>query len=379
MKKITLLASLALVLGLAACSQDKKEELAKLKKEQADITAQIEQLEKELGVAEGPAQQKPPVPVTVLTVQPDTFRQYLEVQGRVDFDQNANVSARVPGVLTDVRVQRGDQVKNGQILATLDAQLVQQGIQELETQLDLARTIYGKQKNLWDQKIGTEVQYLTAKNNKEGLERRLSTMREQYDQYRIRAPFAGVVDEVMPKVGEAVSPGVPLFRVVNTANGKIVADVSENYLASIKRGDEALVYLPDLGREVSTEVRVVSQAVNPSSRTFTVELAVKPEDQRQIDFRPNMVAVVRIQNYVSQNATVVPVNVVQRDETSTYVYTVAKEGDHFVARKKNITTGKSYKGQMEVTEGLAADDQIITRGYQNLNDGQPVSFELAAK
>jgi RND family efflux transporter MFP subunit len=379
MKKITVLASLSLILGLAACSQDKQAELAKLKKEQADITAQIAQLEQELGVADAPAQQKPAVPVSVLTVQSDTFRQYLEVQGRVDFDQNANVSARVPGILTEVRVQRGDQVKKGQILASIDARLVQQGIQELETQLDLARTIYEKQKNLWDQKIGTEVQYLTAKNNKEGLERRLSTMREQYDQYRIRAPFAGVVDEVMPKLGEAVSPGVPLFRVVNTNNGKIVADVSENYLASIKRGDEAMVYLPDLGREISTQVRVVSQSVNPSSRAFTVELSVKPEDQREISFRPNMVAVVRIQNYINQKATVVPVNVVQRDETSTYVFTVEKEGDQFVARKKTVTTGKSYQGQMEVTEGLAANDQIITRGYQNLNDGQPVSFELAAK
>lgn len=369
----------SLVLGLAACSQNKEAELANLKKEQTDIAAQIAQLEQELGVADAPAQQKPAVPVTVFTVEPDTFRQYLEVQGRVDFDQNANLSARVPGILTDVLVQRGDQVKKGQILASIDARLVQQGIQEMETQLDLVRTIYEKQKNLWDQKIGTEVQYLTAKNNKEAMERRLSTMREQYDQYRIRAPFAGVVDEVMPKVGEAVAPGAPLFRVVNTNGGKIVADVSENYLANIKRGDEAIVYLPDLGREISTEVRVVSQAINPSSRTFTVELDVKPEDRRQVSFRPNMVAVVRIQNYLSQNATVVPVNVVQRDETSSYVYTVEKEGDQFVARKQNITTGKSYKGQMEVTEGLSADDQVISRGYQNLNDGQPVSFELAAK
>jgi RND family efflux transporter MFP subunit len=380
MQKITVLASLALVIGLAACGgQNKEAELAKLKKEQADISAQIAQLEKELGLADTPAQQKPAVPVSVLTVQTDTFRQYLEVQGRVDFDQNANVSAQVPGMLTEVRVQRGEQVKKGQVLASIDSRLVQQGIQELETQLDLARTIHQKQKNLWDQNIGTEVQYLTAKNNMESLERRLSTMRQQYDQYLIRAPFAGVVDEVTPKLGEAVAPGVPLFRVVNINNGRILADVSENYLASIKQGDEAMVYLPDLGREISTQVRVVSQSVNPSSRTFAVELGVKPEDQREIGFRPNMVAVVRIQNYLNQNATIVPVNVVQRDETSTYLYTVEKEGDQFVARKKNIITGKSYKGQMEVTQGLAADDQIITRGYQNLNDGQLVSFELAAK
>jgi RND family efflux transporter MFP subunit len=376
MKKAMMLGSLAL--ALAACSQNKEGELAKLKKEQAAIDAKITRLEKELGVSDAPAQ-KAAVPVAVFTVQPDTFRQYLEVQGRVDFDQNANVSARVPGMLTDVRVQRGDQVKKGQILATIDAQLVQQGMQELETQLQLARTIFEKQKNLWDQKIGTEVQYLTAKNNKEGLERRLATLREQYDQYRIRAPFAGVVDEVTPKVGETVSPGVPLFRVVNTSGGKIVADVSENYLASIKKGDQALVYLPDLGKEIETSVRVVSQAINLSSRTFTVELAVKPEDRREISFRPNMVAVARIQNYVNRDATVVPVNLVQKDESSNYVYTVAKEGGQYVARKKNITTGKSYKGQMEVVSGLAANNQVISKGYQNLNDGQPVTFELAAK
>lgn len=379
MKRILTLASLALLLSVSACNKSKEAELAQLKKEQADLEAKIVKLEKEVGGSEAPAPQKVAVPVAVLTVQPDTFRHYLEVQGRVDFDQNAMVSARVPGVLTDVKVRRGDKVAKGQVLATIDAQLVQQSIEELETNLQLVRTIYEKQKNLWDQKIGTEVQYLTAKNNKEGLERRLSTLREQYDQYRIKAPFAGTVDEVVPKVGEAVSPGVGLFRVVNTAGGKIVADVSEAYLSSIKKGDKALVYLPDLDKEISTSVRVVSQVIDPSSRTFTVELAVNPKDREQIFIRPNMVAIVRIQDYVNQDAATLPVNLVQRDESSSYVYTIAKEGDQHVARKKTITTGKSYKGEIEVMSGLEPNEQVISRGYQNLNEGQPVSFELAVK
>ena len=379
MKRILTLASLALLLNVSACNQGKEAELAQLKKERADLEAKIEKLEKEFGGSEAPPPQKAAVPVAVLTVQPDTFRHYLEVQGRVDFDQNAMVSARVPGVLTDVKVQRGDKVAKGQVMATIDAQLVQQSIQELETNLQLVRTIYEKQKNLWDQNIGTEVQYLTAKNNKEGLERRLSTLREQYDQYRIKAPFAGRVDEVVPKVGEAVAPGVGLFRVVNTSGGKIVADVSETYLSSIKKGDEALVYLPDLDKEISTSVRVVSQVINPSSRTFTVELAVNSKDREQISIRPNMIAVVRIQDYVNRDTATLPVNVVQRDESSSYVYTIAKEGDQHIARKKTITTGKSYKGEIEVLSGLEPNEQVISRGYQNLNEGQPVTFELAAR
>ncbi|MBD1398151.1 efflux RND transporter periplasmic adaptor subunit [Pontibacter sp. JH31] len=374
MKKIFGVTSLALLLGLAACNSgnDKEAQLAELKKQQTAIQEQIATLEAELKAeGKGTVAEKKTVPVTVATVKADTFRHYLEVQGSVDFDQNVLVSAKVPGVLTSVRVKRGDKVSKGQTMATIDAQVLEQNIAEVRTRLELARIAFEKQKNLWEQKIGTEMQYLTAKNNKEALERSMATLQQQRDQYNVKAPVAGVVDNVIPNAGEAVAPGVGIIRVVNTNGSKIVAEVSEAYLAKINKGDEALVRFPDLNQEISATVDVVSRFINPSSRTFTIELRPKNVN---VELRPNLVAVVRIQDYKKEDAIVVPVNLVQRDETSQYVYVTQKKGDRHIATRKEVETGVNYQGQVEVLKGLSANDQIITAGYQSVNEGQPVVF-----
>ncbi|MEJ8757771.1 efflux RND transporter periplasmic adaptor subunit [Pontibacter sp. H259] len=379
MKRILGIATTALILGLTACggnNTDKEAQLAGLREQQADIEKQISDLEAQLK-SEGKKVDRPKktAPVTVVTLQPDTFNHYLEMQGKVDFDQNVLVSARVPGVLTSVRVQPGDRVSKGQTMATIDAQVLEQNIAELRTRLELARIAYQKQKNLWDQKIGTEMQFLTVKNNKEALERSMAALQQQRDQYNVKAPVSGVVDEVIPNAGEAVSPGVGIIRVVNMAGSKIVAEVSEAYLTGINKGDKAIVFFPDLNKEVETTVDVVGKFINPTSRTFTVELKLK--DNKAVELRPNLVAVVRIQDYKNENTIVVPVNLVQKDEKSEFVYVAKKEGNGYVAAKREIKTGQTYKGETEVLSGLAANDQIITAGYQNLNEGQPVVFEQA--
>ncbi|MDX5419104.1 MAG: efflux RND transporter periplasmic adaptor subunit [Hymenobacteraceae bacterium] len=374
MKKIFGVTSFALLLGLAACNSgnDKEAQLAELKKQQTAIQEQIATLEAELKAeGKGAVAEKKTVPVTVAPVKAETFRHYLEVQGSVDFDQNVLVSAKVPGVLTSVRVERGDKVSKGQVLATIDAQVLEQNIAEVRTRLDLARIAFEKQENLWNQKIGTEMQYLTAKNNKEALERNLATLQQQRDQYNVKAPVAGVVDNVIPNAGEAVAPGVGIIRVVNTNGSKIVAEVSEAYLAKIKKGDEALVRFPDLNEEITATVDVVSRFINPSSRTFTIELRPKNVN---VELRPNLVAVVRIQDYKKEDAIVVPVNLVQRDEKTQYVYVAQKKGDRHIATRKEVETGVNYQGQVEVLKGLSANDQIITAGYQSVNEGQPVVF-----
>ncbi|WP_242926483.1 efflux RND transporter periplasmic adaptor subunit [Pontibacter vulgaris] len=377
MKRLAGIASVTAILAFTACggeSNDKAAQLAELKKQQTEIQNKIAQLEADLKAeGKGGVAEKKTVPVTVTAVQQDTFRHYLEVQGKVDFDQNVLVSARVPGVLTSVRVNRGDHVAKGQIMATIDAQVLEQNLQELRTRLDLARIAYQKQQNLWNQKIGTEMQYLTTKNNKEALERSLAALQQQRDQYNIKAPISGVVDEVIPNSGEAVAPGVGIIRVVNTEGSKVVAEVSEAYLSKINKGDQAVVYFPDLNREVETTVNVVSQFINPTSRTFTVELKLK--NAANVPLRPNLVAVVRIQDYKNENIVVVPVNLVQKDEKSQYVYVAQKKGDSYVATRKEVKTGMSYKGNVEVLNGLAANDQVITAGYQNINEGQPVVFD----
>ncbi|MCC3153691.1 efflux RND transporter periplasmic adaptor subunit [Hymenobacter sp. BT770] len=358
---------------MAACggSKDPKAELAKLKQEQASNEAKIAELEAKTGTPDKPALTA--TPVSVMNVQPESFKSYLEVQGRVDFDQNANVGARAAGSLTSLRVQRGDRVSKGQVLASIDASILDASIAELRTRMDLAKTVYERQKSLWAQQIGTEIQYLQAKNNYDALRRNLATLNQQRALYNVVAPFSGTVDEVVPKLGEVVAPGSPVVRLTSGAGGKILADVSEAYGNNIKAGDKALVTIPDLGdEELPATVRVVSRTINATSRTFTVE--VRLTGAKAANLRPNMVATVRILNYDRPNATVIPVDLVQKDEQNSYVYVVGQEGSKSVAKRRIIKTGNTYNGKVEVTSGLTPNDKVISAGYQNLNEGQVVSL-----
>ena len=369
---VLFLAGTLLLTSCGSDSKDPKVQLEKLKSEQAATQTKIAALEAKTG---GPATVAA-TPVSVMNAKPESFKSYLEVQGRVDFDQNATVGSRAAGSLTSIRVQRGDRVGKGQVLATVDASILDANMAELRTRMDLARVVYQKQKGLWDQQIGTEIQYLQAKNNYQALQRNLATLNQQKSLYNVVAPFSGTVDEVLPKLGEITSPGAPVVRLTSGTGGKILADVSEAYGNSIKAGDQAVVTIPDLGgKELPATVRVVSRSINATSRTFTVELRLK--SAKAADLRPNMVATVRIQNYAQANATVIPVDIVQHDEENSYVYVVAQEGGKVVAKKRIIKTGNTYNGKVEVTSGLTAADQIISGGYQNLNEGQKVAVQKA--
>ena len=362
---------LAATAALAACggAKDPQAELAKLKREQAANQAKIAALEAKAG----PAAPAAATPVSVLKVQPENFKSYLEVQGRADFDQNATVGSRAAGSLTIIRVQRGDHVSNWQVLATVDASVLDASTAELRTRLDLAKTVYEKQAGLWKQQIGTEIQYLQAKNNYEALQRNLSTLGQQRAMYNVVAPFGGTVEEVVPKLGEVTAPGAPVVRLAGGTGGKILVDVSEAYGNSIKAGDQAVVTIPDMGdEELPATVRVVTRTINATSRTFTVELRLA--GNRAAALRPNMVATVRIQNYNRQNTNVIPVDLVQKDEQNSYVFVLTQEGGKAVAKKRVIEPGTTYNGKVEVRNGLKTGDEVISAGYQNLNDGQLVAL-----
>ena len=373
MKYVTSAAVLTLALLTACGSKDPQAELAKLKKEQAANQAKISELEAKTGATADSAAVLT-TPVSVIKVAPESFKSYLELQGRVDFDQNATVGARAAGTLTSLRVQRGDRVSKGQTLATVDASILDANIAELRTRMDLAKTVYEKQKGLWDQQIGTEIQFLQAKNNYQALQRNLASLNQQKALYSVIAPFSGTVDDVLPKLGETVAPGAPVVKLLSGGStGKIVVDVSEAYASRIKAGDKALVTIPDMGNEeLPATVRVVTSTINPTSRTFTTELRLSGSKAGQL--RPNMVANVRILNYAQQNATVLPVDLVQKDEQSSYVLVVDDKGGKKVAAKRIIKVGNTYNGKVEVTNGLQAGDQVISAGYQNLNEGQVVTL-----
>jgi RND family efflux transporter MFP subunit len=275
------------------------------------------------------------------------------------------------GVITSVLVKEGDRVSKGQTLAVIDDAVLRQSVEELKTGLDLASTVFEKQQNLWNQKIGSEVQYLQAKNNKEGLERKLATLNSQLAMARITSPISGVIDEVNIKPGEAAAPGLGVIRVVNLSEVKVKARIADSYINAVKKGDEVKITLPDIKEEFSGKVSFVGQVVNPQSRTFDIEVSLKNRDEK---LKPNMLAVVNINDKTVKDAIVIDANFVQQSESGDIVFVAGTEGNSQKAEMRKVKTGLTYNGQVEVLEGLKAGERLITSGYQDLVDGQVIKI-----
>lgn len=372
MKYVLLLAFVGLLTACGAqADTDKSGELEKLKQQQQSLDTQIKMLEKELGVkADTNSHTAAATAVEVAELQAQAFKHFLEIQGTIEAKDNVGVSPKQPGIITQVNVVEGQQVSKGALLATLDDALFQQGLQELQTGLDFARTIYTKQKSLWDKQIGTEVQYLTAKNNVETIERKLATMHEQAELYKVYAPISGVVDEVNAKAGEGVMVGMPAFRIVNLNNVKVSVNVAENYTGKARVGNAVEVTLPDLNKTISGKISKVGTIINPIDRTFNVEVAIPNSG----DLRPNMIAMIKLQDYGNANTIVVPVNTIQNAEDGSYVFVVQQENGTSVARKQLVTTGMIYGAAAEIKSGLKMGDMIVTMGYQDLVNGQAIKY-----
>jgi RND family efflux transporter MFP subunit len=363
------LSLLATVVILTACSaatpDDKKAQLEKLKKQQADISKQVQQLEKEM-IKENPdSVNVRSKDVAVTQVASGKFDHYVQTQGHIEAEDNIAVSPKSPGVVTNVFVNEGQQVSRGQLLAQIDNGVALRNIESLKTQLELAQTVFERQKNLWDQKIGTEVQFLEAKNRKEGLERQIASAQEQNEMLKIKSPINGTVDEIIAKIGEAVSPGQPAIRVVNTLDLKLTASVSEAFVTNIKKGNKVLVNIPELKKEIESKVTFVGRTIDPLSRTFTVEVKLPS----QADLRPNMTGVIKVVFHTEPSAITIPINVVQDINGEKIVFIAEQKGKNAVARKKVVKVEGVYNGIAQVT-GLTTGDKVITFGYQGLNDGE---------
>jgi RND family efflux transporter MFP subunit len=298
------------------------------------------------------------------------FEHFIDVQGSVDARENVNVSARVPGVITAIYVKEGQQVKQGQTLAQVDDQVLKANMAELRTQMDLANTLYEKQKNLWSQQIGSEVQYLNAKNQKEGLERRMATLQDQMSQTRIIAPISGTVDAVIAKLGDNAAPGAPAFRVVNASNLKVTANIAEAYAGRVKEGDQVDIVFPDINRQMRATVAFASRTIDPLSRTIRVEVPMKADNA----LRPNMIAHMRIVDYTAKDAVVIPVGVIQYTSGKPYVMVAQNANGKMVAQRKTIELGHTYNDKAEIKSGLTKGDRIITTGFQGLNDNDLIKL-----
>jgi len=367
--------SLLVIAGmLAACSattpeDDKQSRLEKLKTEQASLATEIKKLEDEIAGANPDTVAVKAKEIAVIELAPRSFNHYVQTQGSVEAEDNIMLSAKSMGVVTAVYVTEGQRVSKGQTLVQLDNAVIRQSIEAMKSQLDLAILIYNRQKNLWDQKIGTEVQYLQAKSNKENLERQLGSLQEQSDMAKITSPINGTVDEMIAKIGENLAPGMPAVRVMNSSNLKLKANVSEAYVTDIKKGNKVLVNIPELKKELSAQVSFVGKNIDPLSRTFTVEIKLPS----LADLRPNMTGIVKIIFHTETSTIVVPINVVQDINQEKIVYVVEGNGRQAVARKRVVTVDAVYDNQAQV-QGLKPGDKLITSGYQGLNDGQAVKL-----
>jgi membrane fusion protein (multidrug efflux system) len=363
-----------ITLVLAACGGgggNKVEQLQQLKQEKVkyneDVDKKIAALEKEVGKTDSVQKMKD---VTITEVTDTLFEHYIDVQGSVDARENVNVSARVSGVITSIFVKEGQQVSQGQTLAQVDDQVLRANMAELRTQMELSNTLYEKQKNLWSQKIGSEVQYLNAKNQKEGLERKIATLQDQQSQTRIIAPISGTVDAVIAKVGDNAAPGTPAFRVVNANNLKINANVAEAYAGLLKTGDAVVISFPDINREIRSNISFASRTIDPLSRTIKIEVPLKPD----AGLRPNMIAHIRIVDYTAKNAVVIPVSVIQYTSGKPYVMVAQTANGKLVAQRKTIELGRTYNDRAEIKTGLGKGDKIITTGFQGLNDNDLIKL-----
>lgn len=376
MKKYNIIL-VAFVLLIAACAPPKTD-LEKKRKELAEVNAEIDALktkakglETEIAkldtAAAGILKNKV---VKVEEVQPSEFDNFIEVQGMVESDENVMVNTTQPGIITAINVKEGDRVSKGQILATTDANVLNKSIDQLQTNLDLATIAYDKQKRLWDQKIGSEIQFLSAKTQKESLEKQLKTLQSQIDLTVIKSPINGVVDEVNVKIGEMATPGMTGIRVVNLSNIKVSARVSDNYISKVKKGQQVVVRFPDINYEITAPVSFVSSVIG-ANRSFNVEVKVNNKDGM---IKPNLIASLLISDQKLSNVLVVPANAVERTATGDYIMVVAGQKDKYTASRRKVTTGVEYNGRVIITEGLKAGDKIVTFGFQDIVDGQPISF-----
>jgi len=388
MKKIILTLPL-LALLLAGCGRDSDTSLDSLiaqgdldalkarKKElydqQSALSATLKRIDSVIEAREGTG--KIPL-VSTLQVEPARFEHYLELQGDVQTKQNILLYPEMAGTLIQVLVREGDQVQKGQLLARIDDGGMSSRLEQLRTQTELAETTFARQKRLWEQNIGSEIQYLQAKTNYEASVNAVRQAEAQLAKATIRAPFSGIVDDVMQDEGSTVNPaaGTAVFRLVNLADMYVSVDVPESYLESVRPGKEVQIYLPVLGENISTRVRQTGNFINPTNRSFTVEVPV-PNQSGHI--KPNLTARVRINDYTNEQALLIPPTVISENaEGEQYVYVAVDVDENGIgkAEKRVITTGQSQGNDVEVLSGIQPGEHIITEGARRIREGQEIEI-----
>ncbi len=378
MKNVKLIIAILTIITIALTScggkdtiEAKQAKLEKLRAEQATLATNIKTLEDEIKAGGAKIEKREKiVNVAISNVETANFKHFVDVQGRVDGDENTTISAKVPGLVLSVLVKPGSVVKAGQLLAELDGNATRKQLQSMETNLSLVTDLYNKQKALWEKQVGSEIQYKQAKANKESLEQQIASVREQLAMYKITSPVNGTIDIVNLKIGQTAAPGQPYFTIVNFNKLKVKADVAESYANKIKEGNDVQITFPDIDKTINAKITYSGKGISALNRTFSVEVEL-PSDN---SYLPNMIAVVKIIDYAKNDVIVIPVNCIQNADGENHVFVAVKEGDRIIARKRAVKVGVTYNDKAEIIGGLTKGEQLITEGYSDLNDGELIKF-----
>ena len=379
---------LVLSIIITSCGGDKKKSvediiatgnLTEIREKRNEVDAEKLALEDQLRLLDETIAQLDTVKrlplVTTFKVEEQVFNHYLELQGNVETNQNIVIYPEMGGVLQCVYVTEGQKVTKGQLLATIDDCGLGQQVAQLQIQADLAKTTFERQERLWNQKIGSEIQYLQAKSSYEGQQKAVNQLKSQLGKTAVKAPFSGVIDDVITDQGSVVSPGVSqLMRIVNLDDMYIKTDVPETYISNITKNKEVQVEFPVLGKSITSKVRQAGNYINPANRTFKVEIAVPNSDK---DIKPNLTAKLKINDYTNEKAILIPLSIISEDaDGQQYIYIVdeVNADNEATAKRVIIETGKPQGDEIEVLKGLSNNAQIIQEGARTVKDGQVVKI-----
>ncbi|MFK8300766.1 efflux RND transporter periplasmic adaptor subunit [Capnocytophaga canimorsus] len=376
----------ALVL-LASCGETKnpsvEEVIAKgskteIRQKRDEISAKIKELETQIAsldasLSKFPKEGSAQVLVSLLEVKDTLFNHFLELQGTIKTTQNITLNAEFGGVLERIHVQKGQNVQKGQLLASIQDGGISQQLAQLKIQAELAKTTFERQSRLWENKIGSEIQYLQAKSAYETQQSAVEQMQKQVAKANIYAPFSGVIDDVITDVGTVVAPGMPVLRLVNLSDMYLESEVPEQYVANVKKGSQAKVDISVLGEQLDTKISQVSNFINPANRSFKVEIRL-PNKNNAI--KPNMTARLQVNDYQNKEAILLPTDIISENAQGEQYVFLAKKGDNknqYVAERVVISTGKTQNGFTEILSGIQKGDKVIREGARSVQEGQRVS------
>ena len=374
MKHLFSLLILSLVLSCGT-SDKESQSLTDLKTKKAALKEQMDRMGTELKEIEIAISEldtlKKLMSVTSIKAEVKDFNHYVEVQGTVKADQTIDLHAEMGGTVTAILVKEGQKVSKGQLLATLDSDVIDNSVLQLDTQLALATTTFERQARLWEQNIGSEIQYLQAKAQKEGLENSVKSLKAQARKMKIIAPFSGIIDQIYAKTGELTSPQKPFLKLVNLNKVYVESEVTETYLNSIKKDTKVLLNFRSIGTSVEASVSQVGNFINPSNRSFKMRIDLKNPNN---ELKANLLADIKINDFKA-NGAVIPTRLVQRDrDNKTFVYTIEpKENNHKVI-KTYVTEVMNYDNQSYISDGLVPNSILVDKGARLVNNNEEVTL-----